>query len=272
MEVSLFHRLSGAWFGAIALEDDSSICMAQDEAKEKFLGFLNGEPTKSSKIESHKDSLHSALALLPVMLFYHEDPQYMDARLQDFNLPAEHKPLISDLAQWVSGALRERWTVNNLKSWIIEHRIQTEPLASRFLLECHDRHDSWRKYRQTLSSLPISSAMKKILLVYGALLYGNLHVSRCLPLLKNELPIVLCWEMILLGCVRGDRHLSTNSLNTKQSLQIYTLQQDVLAFWSRWLGLPTGNKLQLDQIPVMANCQVIQSRSNLNLVSQNHLT
>ena len=88
MEVSLLHRFCGVWFGlqtAIASQPSLSEVngIAQDLWQELLIAGeweLKGENHYAGRWLS--EPLMNALALIPVFLFYHEDPDYLADRLE----------------------------------------------------------------------------------------------------------------------------------------------------------------------------------------------
>ena len=101
MDISLLHRLTGSWLGfrlAIALHPSLK---AATIATHLWQSFLKGDDWLKH-FEKHPPRwqscpLENALGLLPVLLFYHEDPEYLGDRLAQCQLPTGHLMVVTDL-------------------------------------------------------------------------------------------------------------------------------------------------------------------------------
>ena len=117
--------------------------------------------------------------------------------------------------------------------------------------------------------MTLTLAAKQLLQLYGAILWSGGNTRHCRQLLQDCEPAVQAWGLVFCGCLRGDRQ---SRQRNKILLNHHELMADVIAFWSRWSGLPPANRLRLEQFPVIANAQSLKPRPSLQLISQRHLT
>lgn len=265
MEVSLYHRLVGAWSAAAAAGRDFSVLSPPwAVARSLWLGVMDG--TLGLLEDLPECPLMGAFSLLPILLFYHGDPLDLGDRLGQ--LGGDH-PLILELGHGVGACLRERLTLHDWFAWCDRHA-QSHGGENRALIQALTPGSmTWRQWREWLQTLSIDPAERQLLIIYGALIWGRGQTLHCESLVMAESPIVQAWVRILLGCIRGDRQSPVSfSLSPNERDNIH---QEVRQWWSHWSGLPVGSELQLTQLPIIASCQVLQTRPTLSLISQRHL-
>lgn len=262
MEISLYHRLVGMWTGlGDRLRGESELATLAAIVQAVLVQFGMEDGT-ALMVEMTDQPLLNGLLLLPVMLDGHDDPLYLGDRLATVTLPAGHLAVIQDLAQLVSGCLRERFTAATLGDWysrqgLLRERWQ-EVAAAR----------TWQQFRVKVQGLGLEATEQQLLQVVGAIATGGGQWQMTLALVAAGEPLVQLWVALLLGGLRGDRQLP---LTVLQQQDLAAIHQHVRQFWSRWSGLPLRNQLQLDQIPLVASGQVLQYRPALKLLSQHHL-
>lgn len=270
MEVSFFSRLMGAWGGAIAaMDSEPDLALAQQwgQALWQQLAAEGFADMKAMQLDFGEDALMNGLGILPLLLFFHEDPLYLGDRLGDLPLPPHHQRFTSELGNLISACMREIYSVDQIPLWLSRDS-QLDPKGCEVWLDLHRQQYPWRQFSQRIKGLELVTADTQLLLVYGALAWGRGHGHTCLALVQRDVSVVQAWVRVLLGSFRGDRQrpLSEGS-QTTDPLFVQQIQQ----FWSRWSGLPPENQLHLDQLSIIANCQVIQFRPELQLLSQRHL-
>lgn len=262
MIVSLYHRLLGIQLAIAWHFDQESTAPLKIEMETLLTQFCqrgevgNWEPTWTA------DPLANGFLLLPVFLFFHEDPDYLGDRLSAFSLPATQQDIIFDLAQLISGCLREKFTSDH---WI-DQVIQSTRFGPGFR-DCLRQGQTWHGYQKTVQSLGEPEEMQGLLLICGAIAKGYCRWPEALALAQSSPAVVRLWVAILLGALRGDRHFPLLLSRDHNRREIST---QVLEFWSRWSGLPLKNQLQLDQLPLIASQSVLQYRPQLQLISQCH--
>jgi len=270
MEVSFLSRLVGAWGGAIAAMDSApDLILSQQWGQELWQqlatkGFVD---VRDTPFDFGEDALINGLGVLPLLLFFHEDPLYLGDRLEDLPLPPQHQRITSELAALISACMREIYSLEQLPLWL-RQASQLSPKGCETWLRLYQQQSPWRQFVKQIKGLELAIADTQLLITYGALAWGKGHWQTACTLVQGEAPIVQAWVQVLLGVFRGDRQQPLSYRNPAIDLR---LRQDIQQFWSRWSGLPPENQLHLDQLPIIANCQVIQFRPELKLLSQRHL-
>ncbi|AFY38515.1 hypothetical protein Lepto7376_2225 [[Leptolyngbya] sp. PCC 7376] len=272
MDVSLFHRLAGAWLGyrqvIVQWPELETVGAIADQLWQEFLVARDWEKVIHSSHSWQPCPLENALALLPVLLFFHEDPSYLGDRLGRCNLPSGQLAIVQDLGQCLSDCLREN-IVPDQFSDLLERRSPEFLVGTAFLESAYDRKESWQGYQKQLTATTFTPAAKLLLRLYGAMIWSGGNCRQGQTLLQHSQAIVQVWGKVLWGALCGDRH-SNYRYNFGETCDSSLL--DVIAFWSRWSGLPIKNRLELEQLPVIANAQGLKSRPSLQLISQRHLT
>jgi hypothetical protein len=269
--VSLYHRLAGAWWAVLgagdAFEDLSGAGTVARSLWQGFIatgGFADVPP--DVLLELPECPLMGAFGLLPVLLFYHEDPLYLGDRLRQFGAGDR---LCLEFGRIVSACLRERLDIAGLPQWLAVHSELSPEGKTAFYQAFLTEHCTWRAWCTRVPALAITPAEQEILLIYSALIWGRGQGQLCRALVASASPMVQTWVWVLLGCIRGDRQLPIlRQLEPKHQQQI---DQEIRQFWGQWSGLPAKNQLQLGQIPVIASCQALQTRPTPSLISQRHL-
>lgn len=262
MEVSLYHRLAGMGAGAM-------VYTAQDPALKRLWSaaiavmedLIAPEAAIHFQGEFPDQALETALMLSPVMVFFHEDPLYMGDRLRDFPLPQGQLPVVLALANVISACLRERFAVETFGQWL-----STGDLGELWEKLAPPR-STWRQFTEAMVQFDLELSQQHLLKIYGAIAYGRGQWQESLAFVQKCEPILQIWVAILVGGLRGDRRLPIPVLQQNNPV---ILHHEVRRFWSRWSGLPSGNQLPLEQIPLIASGQVLQDRPTLKLVSQRH--
>lgn len=270
MEVSFLSRLTGAWGGAIAAinsEPDLALAQQWGQSLWKQLATKGFVDVRNLQFHFGEDALINGLGVLPLLLFFHEDPLYLGDRLGDLPLPPQHQRITSELGMLISACMREIYGLDQLPLWI-KQASQLDSKGCEVWLRLYRQQSPWRQFVKQIQGLELAIADTQLLIIYGALTWGKGHWHNCLALVQGEAPIVQAWVQVLLGSFRGDRQQPLSHRNLVIDLR---LRQDIQQFWSRWSGLPPENQLHLDQLPIIANCQVIQGRPELKLLSQRHL-
>lgn len=270
MEVSFLSRLMGAWGGAIAaMASEPDLALAQQWGQQLWQqlaaqGFVD---VRDTPFDFGEDALINGLGILPLLLFFHEDPLYLGDRLGDLPLPPQHRRITAELATLISACMREIYRLDQLPLWLAQDS-QLDPNGCEVWLRLYRQQSPWRQFSEQIKGLKLAIADTQLLIIYGAIAWSKGHWHNCLALVKGEAAIVQAWVQVLLGGFRGDRH---HPLSYRNPIIDLRLKQDIQQFWSRWSGLPPENQLHLDQLPIIANCQVIQGRPELKLLSQRHL-
>lgn len=270
MEVSFLSRLAGAWGGAIAaMDSEPDLVLSQQWGQELWQqlatkGFVD---VRDLQFYFGEDALINGLGILPLLLFFHEDPLYLGDRLGDLPLPPQHQRITFELANLMSACMREIYSLAQLSLWVGQ-KSQLDQKGCETWLRLYQHQSPWRQFVEQISGLGLAAADTQLLIIYGALAWGQGHWHTCLALVQTEVPIVQAWVKVLLGSFRGDRQQPLSHRNPAIDLR---WRQDIQQFWSRWSGLPPADQLHLEQLPVIANCQVIQGRPELKLLSQRHL-
>lgn len=263
MIVSFYHRLMGI-FVAIAKQTETGELRPLSQEMQALMTQLCAtgdagawEPTWRA------EPLENAFLLLPLLLFYHEDPVYLGDRLRENHLPPGHLPLVIDLGQLLSACLREKITGETFGA-----RCGTFSCFGTERQLYREQRETWRAFRSHVQGDRDNPTAQELHLIYGAIAYGRGHWQESLTLVAAESPRVKLWVAIFCGGLRGDRQLP---LDFALRRDLAPIRQQVREFWSRWSGLPPQNQLHLDQLPLIANQSVLQYRPHLQLIAQRHL-
>ncbi|WP_030006895.1 hypothetical protein [Picosynechococcus sp. NKBG042902] len=264
MIVSLYHRLLGMML-AIASQfeghDTSPLLLSMQALMNQY--SETGTPG-SWRPPFTEEPLENAFLLLPLLVFCHEDPQDLGDRLGKFDLPPAQYPMVLDLAAALSACFREKLTPGTFRT----HIAQDSPVGT-LLPSPWTPQQNWTSFSRTIrAEKQLDQATRQLLLIYGAIAYGDGRWSESFALVRSESSIISLWVAIFVGVLRGDRHLP---LCLRLHHDLEAMETQVLQFWSRWSGLPPENQLQLEQVPLIASQSVLQSRPQLQLISQRHL-
>ncbi|MBV5261200.1 hypothetical protein FLX56_22550 [Synechococcus moorigangaii CMS01] len=265
MIVSLYHRLLGisvaiAQHQHFATDQPTTTWAAMQRLTEQFCRTGDGagwQPTWTA------DPLENGFLCLPLLLFYHEDPDYLGDRLTALTLPADHFPFVLDLGRFLSACLREKLTGETLGEW----GQAFVNLGIEFPV-CQKPGQTWLDFTGVVRDLELGLPTQQLLMVYGAIAYGQGRWDESLALVRAEAFWVNLWVAIFCGAIRGDRRLPYALFLGRDYGEI---REQVLQFWSRWSGIPPQNQLHLDQLPLIASPSVLQYRPQLQLISQRHL-
>ncbi len=263
MIVSLYHRLLGMIL-AIAHQfegnDSSPLMLSLQTLMTQY--SETGTPG-NWRPQFTEEPLENGFLLLPLLVFCHEDPQDLGDRLGEFDLPQAQYSVVMDLACVLSACFREKLTPGNFCT----HIAQYSPVGT--LLQSHwTPRQTWAGLGRAIRAGNHLRATQQLLLIYGAVAYGNGRWPESLALVQTESSIISLWVAIFVGILRGDSHLP---LCLRLHHDLEAMETQVLQFWSRWSGLPPENQLQLEQVPLIASQSVLQYRPQLQLISQRHL-
>lgn len=269
MQVSLYQRLSGAWLGATwAAAQHQALSQPWQSSQQLWQQLIEAE---AKDIPVSSNALENCLVLLPLMLFFHEDPLYLKDQLQARSVALVKQPVLTSWADLLSALMRERLSISSIPHWLSRQSQLSEP-ASTLLIEAIADYRLWHTFCEQLVERDIDAQEASLLMICGAAVWGKGNIQTGLSLVKAQDPLVQILTVVLLGITRGDRHFPLSWHHTlAQNHNLSALHQSIQQFWSCWSGLPSKNQLQLDQIPTIASCQVIKPRPALQLVSQRHL-
>ena len=277
--ISLFQRLTGAWLGyQVTIAQCPALATTTAIAPKLWQCLLthqDWEAVLNAKRTRSDHPLEMALGLLPVLLFYHEDPVYLSDRLTRLPLPPTQIFWIKELGDCLSACLNGLIQPHQFVDWLGGRSPELSE-ATQLIKIAYQRHLSWRDLqpilvKQTLVKGDLSQPTHQLLQLYGALVWSHGHLQHCQNLLAGTpcASIVQAWSLVLLGSLRGDRQIASVALDTATTKQI---KQEILLFWSRWSGLPPENQLQLEELPIIAAATSLKYRPSLNLISQRHLS
>ena len=228
MEISLFHHLSGAWLGYHqAIAEYPELSQSGAIAESFWQAFLKGESTEiipNQAIEWSDCPLENALAMLPMLLYYHEDPIYLSDRLEKLSLPSEELVIAKDLGQCLSSILRETVQVDRFTEWLDERSPELAD-ETTFLRSSYEKNLSWHSFNKALAVHSFSKTSQQLLQIYGVMLWSYGQIPQMKVLSAQCSPIIQAWVLVLMGS-----HICASKTESYQQARLLLMKWRILLF------------------------------------------